>query len=229
MDVIIAGGGIGGLAAALALHRIGITRGFTSGRRDPPARRRHQPAAPRGAGARPSSGCSTRWSRRGRATARADLLQQARPARSGASRAGAPPATPGRSSRSTAASCRWHPARAVRERLGADADPARPSPGRFEHGRRAARSARFAGAPTASRCAEEARRAGRRRRHPLRRPRAALPRGGPADAGTAACCGAAATERAAVPGRPHDDHGRPPGPEVRRLPDRAAGRRRARR
>ena len=48
--VIIAGGGIGGLATALTLHQIGVPCVvYRSGPRDAPARRRHQHAAQRGA------------------------------------------------------------------------------------------------------------------------------------------------------------------------------------
>ena len=48
--VIIAGGGIGGLATALTLHQIGVPCiVFEAVARDAPARRRHQPAAQRGA------------------------------------------------------------------------------------------------------------------------------------------------------------------------------------
>ena len=57
---LIAGGGIGGLVAALTLHRAGIRGPRVRGRAGSAcARRRHQPAAARGAGARAASACST--------------------------------------------------------------------------------------------------------------------------------------------------------------------------
>ena len=101
--VVIAGGGIGGLAAALGLHRARasscrVLRGRAGA---PPARRRHQPAAARGARAgraRPARPVADGGVETG------ELVYVNRTASgSGASRAVSPPATTGRSTRSTAA------------------------------------------------------------------------------------------------------------------------------
>ena len=64
--------------------------------------------------------------------------------------------------------------------------------------------------------------ADRRRRHPLGRPHAASRRAGAPCGTPGACCGAAITRAAPFLDRRDDDHGRPPGPEVRLLPDHPA-------
>ena len=98
--IMIAGGGIGGLTAALALHARGIEARCSRPRGRCGRSASASTCCRTRCACSPSSGCWTSWPRGAIETARARATSIATASRSGASRAAARPATTSRSSRS---------------------------------------------------------------------------------------------------------------------------------
>ena len=106
MRVLVAGGGIGGLATALSLHEAGIEVEVVESARAASRPTARASTSSRTPSASSPSSASARSSRPPGSRRRSSSTTTASAAASTASRAGSPPATAGRSSRSTAASCR---------------------------------------------------------------------------------------------------------------------------
>ena len=219
MSVLVVGGGIGGLTAALALHARGIAVDRArAGREHPRARRRHQHAAARDPRAR-DLGLLAALDARRDADRTSSSTSTASASRSGASRAAWTPGTPCRNSRSTAACSRASSTRAVLERLGPERSAPAP-PHRHRAGRRG-RHGRVSPTATAGRVAM---RAATCWSAPTASTRSSARRCSPARvrrAGTAACSGAAPADWPRLPRRPLDDRSRAGWRQARRLPHRA--------
>ena len=215
-----AGGRAGARRARRPLPRL---RG---GARDPPAGRRHQPAAARGRACSHASASTSGSADAGRRDRRAALLQPPRPAHLERAartrrrlRLAAVLGAPRRPADGAAATPSWSGSGTTRS------SPTGPSRRSREDGGRRDRAARTP-RRRRDRRGRPRRPAGRRRRHPLRGPRGSSTRHGGGVRYGGRLLWRAITRARAVPRRPHDDHGRPPGPEVRLLPDHADRRRR---